>query len=567
MTAPILRRWLPGLSDDLRPFERHNLIAGLTVTAYLVPQVMAYAIIAGLSPVTGLWGALVALPLYAVLGTSRWLSFGPESSVAVMTAAVIVPIVAAGGTTSAAAASALAVAVGVVGVLASLLRLSFVADLLSRPILVGYMAGIAVLMIDSQLERVLGAFTPGADTVFEHIWLLFGSTAQWPAIITAVSVLTALFLLSRTRLKAFAPLISLTLGVAVAAVFNALNQSVLLLGQIPAGLPTPALPAVPSGVVPELVLAAVGVLLVAFADATLTGRSFHRAQDPPLQANTELRALAIVNIASGLFRGMPVSTSGSRSAVARATGATSQGYSIAAAAFLAVVLVVAGPVLEVVPQAALGALVVFAAVLLIDVNDFRRLWRFRRSEFWLAIVTTAGVLVFGVLYGVLIAVGLSVLLLLVEVARPHSAPLGFVPDLAGMHDIGDFPQAKEEPGLLIFRYDSPLFFANADNFLTHAREAIRERMPGLQWFALQCEAIIEIDSTGADALEALVDELRAADVQCALVRAKSELVESLAKTGLIDKIGAEYVFPTLPTLVGAYRARDVPGPDGSGSAS
>ncbi len=565
MTASFLRTWLPGLTPELRPFERHNVIAGLTVTAYLVPQVMAYAILAGLSPVTGLWAALVAVPLYALLGTSRWLSFGPESSVAVMTAAVIVPAVAAGGTSPAAVASALALAVGVVGLLASLLRMSFVADLLGRPILVGYMAGIAVLMIDSQLERVTGESVPGDPGVLEHLWLVIGTTPQWSAVITAAGVLAVLVGFARTRLRPFAPLISLVVGAAIAAALSASGQPVELLGDIPAGLPTPALPSVPASLVPDLMLAAVGVLLVAFADATLTGRSFHLVQDPPLRAPTELRALAVVNVAAGFFRGMPVSTSGSRSAVARASGATSQGYSIAAALFLAVVLLVAGPVLEIVPQAALGALVVYAAVLLIDVPGFRGLWRFQRSEFLVALVTTAGVLVFGVLYGVLIAVGLSVLLLLFEVARPHSAVLGFVPDLAGMHDITDFPQTREEPGLLIFRYDSPLFFANADNFLTNARTAVQERMPGVEWFALQSEAIVEVDSTAVEALEVLVRELRAAGVRFVLVRAKSELLDDLSRTSLIGEIGEEYIFPTLPTLVGAFRSRKFsePGSDES----
>lgn len=555
MSPPVLRRLLPGLADDLQPLRRQNLIAGLTVTAYLVPQVMAYATIAGLSPVTGLWGALVALPLYALLGTSRWLSVGPESSVAVMTAAVIIPVVAAGEASAAPAAAALALAVGAVGLLASLFRLSFVADLLSRPILVGYMAGIAVLMIDSQLNKVLGAHTADSETVFEHVWLLTATDQQWPAILTGACVLLALFILSRTRVKVFASLFALVLASGVAAVLNAFGHSVALLGDVPAGLPAPVLPGVPASVVPELLVAAIGVLLVGFADATLTGRSFHLAQDPPLVPAKELRALAVVNVAAGLFRGMPVSSSGSRSAVARASGATSQGYSVAAALFLAVVLLVAGPILEVIPQAALGALVIYAAIALIDLDDFRRLWRFRRSEFWLAIITTAGVLVLGVLQGVLVAIALSVLVLLVEVARPHSAALGFVPGLAGMHDIGDFPDVHEEPGLLIFRYDSPLFFANAENFLTNARGQIRERMPGLQWFALQCEAIIEIDSTGADALETLAYELASADVRFVLVRAKSGLIEQLRTSGLADVIDAGYVFPTLPTLVEAFRSR------------
>lgn len=537
----------------MRPFGRHNLIAGATVTAYLVPQVMAYAILAGLSPVTGLWAALVALPLYALLGTSRWLSIGPESSVAVMTAAAIVPVVAAGRTSPAVAAAALAVAVGVVGVVASVLRLSFVADLLSRPILVGYMAGIAVLMIDSQLDRVLGASPEDSDTVFEHAWLLTRASVSVPAITVAATVLAALIVVGRSRFRAFGPLIALVVGVVAAAIASLAGYPVAPLGDIPSGLPQFAVPVLGADDAGVLVLAAAGVLLVAFADATLTGRSFHEVTDPPLQPTTELRALGLVNVAAGFFQGMPVSTSGSRSAVSRAAGATDQGYSIAAALFLALVLVVAAPVLEVIPLAALGALVVYAAILLIDLAGFRRLWRFRRTEFLLAVITTLGVLVFGVLYGVLIAVGLSVLMMLFEVARPHSAALGYVPNLAGMHDVDDFPGTEEVPGLLIFRYDSPLFFANADNFLEHARAMIRERMPGLNWFALQCEAIIEIDATGVDALQSLADELRQAGIPLVLVRAKTELLDSLGRTRLLAEIGPEHIYPTLPTLVEAYK--------------
>ena len=549
----VLRAVFPGLRDRLRPFSRHNLIAGATVTAYLVPQVMAYAILAGLSPVTGLWAALVALPLYALLGTSRWLSIGPESSVAVMTAAAIVPVVAAGGASPAVAAAALAIAVGVIGVLASVLRLSFVADLLSRPILVGYMAGIAVLMIDSQLDRVLGADPEESSSVFEHFWLLTKSTVYWPAVGVAAVVLVVLVLAGRSRWRAFGPLIALVVGVAAAALANVLGEPVKPLGDIPSGLPQLAVPGMSADDLPMLLLAAAGVLLVAFADATLTGRSFHQVSDPPLEPTTELRALGLINVAAGFFQGMPVSTSGSRSAVSRASGATDQGYSLAAAVFLALVLVVAAPVLEVIPLAALGALVVYAALMLIDVAGFRRLWRFRRTEFLLAVVTTFGVLFVGVLYGVLIAIGLSVLLMLAEVARPHSAALGYVPDLAGMHDITDFPDTREVPGLLIFRYDSPLFFANADNFLDHARAMINERMPGLEWFALQCEAIIEVDATGVDALQSLFDELGRAGIQMVLVRAKTELLESLARTRLLDEIGTDHVYPTLPTLVEAYQ--------------
>jgi MFS superfamily sulfate permease-like transporter len=250
---------------------------------------------------------------------------------------------------------------------------------------------------------------------------------------------------------------------------------------------------------------------------------------------------------------MPVSSSGSRTALALASGARSQGYSLVVAVAVVMVLMFAGPLLSAAPRAGLAALVIYAAVHLIDVAAFRSLWRFNKVEFGVAVVTGVGVLVVGILFGVLIAVGLSVLAMAARVARPHAAALGYVPGLAGMHDVHDFDEVREVPGLLIYRYDSPVFFANSENFIQQANELIAQRQPGLRWMALNCEAIVDIDSTAAEALRRLIAEVEGQGVQFCLVRAKRELIEQLQAAGLADLIGMDRMYPTLPSLVEAFR--------------
>lgn len=549
------RTLMPGLSQDLRPWTRGNSLAGLTVTAYLVPQVMAYAVVAGLPPVTGLWAMLISMLIYPFMGTSRLLSIGPESSAALMTAAVTVPLVASDPSELPTVAAALAVTVGLIGLVASLLRLSFVSDLLSRPILVGYMAGIAVLMIDSQLDKLLGIRTPPDTGVVEHTWdvILAIPQAQWPVVAVSASVLAFLFILDGRWPRVPVPLFAVLVGVGVAGVLGAAGFSVPLIGDIPTGLPHFAVPSVQPSDLSSLLLGGIGVTIVAFTDCTLTGRAFREHGDLPIDPAAELRSLSVANTAVGFFQGMPVSSSGSRTALAKATGATGQGYSLGAAVFLAAVLLFASPLLSIIPISALAALIVYAAVGLIDVPDLRKLWRFSKPEFSLAIVTWVGVLILGVLYGVLVAIALSMLVMFARVARPHSAALGFAPGVPGMHDVEDFPESAEEPGLLVFRYDSTLFFANAEHFLEKAREAVEDRSPDVRWFALNSEAIVEVDSTAVDALETLAHELDELGIRFVLVRAKRELIDKLGPTGLVDQIGMEHIYPTLPTLVAEYR--------------
>src|SRR6516162_859487 len=430
------RKWLavPGLAG-VRGYRwawwRGDLLAGITVAAFLVPQVMAYATVAGVPPVAGLWAALPALLISAALGSSASLSMGPEATTALMTAIAIRPLAAGDPVRYAELAALLAVLVGLMSATAWLLRLGVVADLLSRPILVGYMAGVALLMIADQLSRVTGVPVAG-----EAFFAQLGSFArgagriQPATLILAAAVLAFLLLLAWRRPHVPGLLLAVLLATAAVVAFGLGRHGISVVGPIPAGVPAPSLPRLGVHDLQELVLPAFTVLIVGFSDDVLTARSFERRGET-IVANRELLALGVANVGSGLLRGFPVSSSASRTAVAVATGSRTQVYSLAAAASVVAVLLVARPVLARFPTAALGAIVIYAALRLIDVTAFRRLLRFRRTELLIAVSACVGVLAFNILYGVLVAIGLSVTDLLVRVARPHDAIQGLVPGLAG----------------------------------------------------------------------------------------------------------------------------------------
>jgi len=555
------------LRDYRRSWLRGDLIAGVTVAAYLIPQVMAYATVAGVPPVAGLWAALPALVIYAVLGSSASLSMGPEATTALMTAIAIGPLATGDPARYAGLAATLALLVGVMSVGAWLLRLGFVADLLSRPVLVGYLAGVAVIMIADQLRRVTGVPVTG-QTFPAQIASFARSLGQMqPATVAvAAAVLVFLFVLQSRWPRAPGPLLAILGATAAAAAFGLSSHGVAVVGPIPAALPAVGLPDVHPAVLRELLLPAFTVLIVGFSDDVLTARSFAR-RDETIAANQELLALGVANAGSSLVQGFPVSSSASRTAIAVTTGSRTQLYSVTAAAAVVAVLLFARPVLAHFPEAALGAIVIYAAIRLIDVTAFRRLLAFRRTELAIALATCAGVLVFNILYGVLVAIGLSVADLLVRVARPHDAVLGRVPGLAGMHDVDDYPGAQTIPGLVVYRYDAPLFFANADDFRRRALGAAAHEPGPLRWFVLNVEANVEVDFTALEALDAVREDITRQDAVFALARVKQDLLARLRAFGLADKIGEDRLFPTLPTAVQAYQAwareQGQPGNDGT----
>ena len=547
----------PGL-DQFRGYQRswlrRDVLAGLTVAAYLVPQVMAYATVAGLPPVVGLWAALVPLAVYAVLGSSRQLSVGPESTTALMTATALGPLAAGDPGRYAALAAAAALLVGAICFVAGLVRLGFLADLLSHPVLIGYMTGVAVIMVGSQLGKVTGVSVEG-DEFLDQIRSFVDGLGElhWPTLALAAAVLIVLLVIARLAPRLPGPLIAILVAAAAVSVFSLHRNGIKVVGDIPSGLPTPGLTGMPAADLMALVIPAAGIAIVAFNDNVLTARTFAVRHGQDIDANAELRALGVCNVGAGLMRGFPVSSSGSRTALGDAVGGRTQLYSLVTLVFVLVVMLFGRGVLATFPSAALGALVVYAAVRLIDVSEFKRLARFRRSEVLLALTTTVAVLVLGVLYGVLAAIGLSILELLRRMARAHDGVLGFVPGVAGMHDVDDYPEADLLPGLLVYRYDAPLFFANAENFRERAIAAVNDYPGPVEWFVLNAEANVEVDLTALDALDRLRSELERRGIVFAMARVKQDLRDSLEAAVLVDKIGEDRIFPTLPTAVEAYR--------------
>ncbi|MFE2943081.1 SulP family inorganic anion transporter [Streptomyces sp. NPDC059255] len=551
-----LRSRLPGvalLTGYRRSWLTGDVLAGVTVAAYLVPQVMAYASVAGVPPVTGLWAALPALVLYALLGTSRLLSVGPESTTALMTAAVVGPLAAGDPGRYGAVAATLAVTLALLCLAAWAARLGFIADLLSRPVLVGYLAGIALLMTVDQLPKLTGVPTTGSDFFPQLLSFLRDLSGAEAATVAFSTALLAFLFVAPHRWPAVPrPLLAVVLGTGVVALFGWEDRGIAVVGTVPSGLPHPALPDLSE--LPRLLVPALGVLLVGYSDVILTGRAFaERDERERLDPNQELLSLGAVNLGASLFHGFPVSSSASRTALAASTGARTQAYSLVACAAVLGVLLFLGSVLGRIPVPVLGALVVYAAVRLIDLAGFRRLAAFRRREFLLATGCLLGVLALGILYGVLVAVGLSVAELLSRVARPHDAVEGLVPGVAGMHDVDDYPKARTIPGLLIYRYDSPLFFANAENFKRRALATLDKQTGPVLWFVLNTEANVEVDITALDSVEELRREVTERGIVFAMARVKQDLRDQLDVYGLSESVGRELIFPTLPTAVAAYR--------------
>jgi sulfate permease, SulP family len=557
------QRVLPGVSV-LRRYERvwlrGDVLGGVTVAAYLVPQVLAYAEVAGLPAVTGLWAVGPGLLVYALLGSSRLLSVGPESTTALMTAAGVGALVTASGglLAPAQAAAMLAIAVGVLCLVGWISRLGFLSELLSKPVLVGYMAGIAALMVVSQLGKVTGITVEGASFVQELTYAATHlSEVHIPTLVLAIAVLAVLLAFARWLPTWPAPLIGM-LGATIVVQLTGLAETsgIRLVGPVPQGLPALSVPSFADVDLWQLAPAALGIAIVGYSDNVLTARAFAGRRREQIDSNQEFLGLGVSNLGAGLLQGFPISSSGSRTVIADTMGARTQLHSLVSLVLVVATLLWLGPVIAAFPLAALGAVVVYAALRLVDLAELRRIASFRRSELVLALATTVAVLLFGVLPGIGVAIGLSVLDLLRRIVHPHDGVLGYVPGMAGMHDIDDHPRSLQVPGLVVYRYDSPLFFANADDFLTRARRAVAdaEGTAPVEWLVLNAEAISEIDLTAMDALEELRRGLTDDGVVFAMARVKQDLRSSLRAGGLLEAVGADLIFPTLPTAVAAYAA-------------
>lgn len=556
-----------------RAWLRPDVVAGLTVGAMLVPQSMAYAELANVPPQVGLYAVVLAPAAYAFVGTSRHLGTGPEPGTAILAATGVGAIVGGAGAGGAGGASArylalmaaLALLVAAIAAVARLLRLGFVASLLSKPVLVGYITGVGLVLLSSQLDEFTGVPIEAGE-FFGRFGDFFANLDQvrWVTVAVGAASLAVMLVLRRTAPRLPGALIAVGAATLVSWLADLPGRGDPTVGDIPAGLPALALPDVGLADLQALLPVALGVALVGYTDNVLTGRSIAATKDYRIDADRELAGLSVANLASGLFQGMPVSSSASRTAVAASIGGVTTLVAIVASAFVVVTLLVAGDLLAAVPSAALAAVIVAAAIAIIDVTGFQQLWQVSRVEFVLAAVTALGVMVFDVLVGVLVAVGLTVVVALGRMARPHDAVLGGVDNLDGWVDIDQYDDARTLPGLLVYRFDAPLFFINAEHFRARL-DTVLEDNPGVEsWVVLDCEGIGDIDATAVDLLAELLDDLASREVETvAVARANAHTLETLERAGLLAPRGAVRTFATINAAVGAYEQEE----RGRGSAT
>ena len=550
-----------------RQWLGRDLLAGVAVAAYMVPQVMGYAAIAGLPPIAGLWASLLPLVVYALIGSSPQLSLGPESTTALLTATTLAAISNRDPDQLASVAGALAIATGLVCVVGRLLRAGYLSALLSRPILVGYLLGVAVLMVISQLGHLTGLSVPSGSVLTQVGYVLTHlSEINVATVIMAAAILVVLFVGTKLLPRMPWTLIAMLLAAAVVVLGHLERYGVELVGSIPASWPRLTLPEVSWAEAASLLPAALGLSVVAYSDTVLTGRGFGTKTGDQINPNRELVALGVANVAAGLSQGLPVSSSASRTAIAYSLYARTQLYSLVVAVMIALTMAFGRPILAAFPWAGLGAVIVYAATRVVDISELRRMARFRRSELGLALATAAAVVVLGVLWGIAAAIALSLADLLRRIARPHDALLGFLPGQAGMHNVRERLDGRQVPGLVIYRYDSPLFFANAVDLVERALRAVDQADPPARWFVLDAEANINLDLTAADALEELRARLADRGIVFATTHLRTELRTTLARTGWVERVGADHLFATLPTAVAAYEhwLRDHPMADATG---
>ncbi len=521
-----------------------NLVAGVVVGAYLVPQAMAYGELAGVGASAGLTVALIPLILYPLLGRSRWLSLGPESAVALMAAATVGPVAATTGIAVPLLLGITSVMTGAILLAARLAKAGFVTDLLSKPVLIGYLTGVAVVMVLSQVGRVVGDDVDASTVITLVQDIVDGVTVDLWSVFVGLGTLAVILGFHRWAPAVPGTLVAIALGVAAGFVLP-----VATIGDFELVLPSFELEPVPVAVVGQLLLVAGAIAVVAYTDVIVVARAF--AGNERVDPNRELVALGATDVVGGAFGGYPISASSSRTAIARMNGATSRYYSWVVAAVVVVAGLTLAPLLSRLPEATLGGIILYAAWTLVDVDAWRSLRRLRVGEVAVATACAVGVVTLGILPGIALAIGLSIAELLLRLSRPHEGVLGFVPGLAGMHDVDDYPDAEQVPGLVVYRYDSPLFFANSNDFYSQCVEAAQA--PGCRWFVLNVEANVEVDSTGLDALVALHDELASRGITLALARVKNDLMTPMSSYGVAELIGAENMYATLPTAVAAYR--------------
>jgi high affinity sulfate transporter 1 len=550
---------LPRL-EWVRSYRRADLgrdvFAGIVLTAILIPAGMGYAEASGLPPIIGLYATVLPLLAYALLGPSRILVLGPDSALLPIIAAAIVPLAAGDEARAVALAGLLAVLVGLVVIGAAVARLGFLTDLLSAPVRQGYLNGIALIIVVSQLPRLFG-FSADGDSILERgVAFLTGvRDGETNAVALAIGLACLAIILGlRYRWPRVPGILIAVVGSTLVSVALdlAARSGIAVVGPLPVGLPPLSLPPlVPSDIL-AVAPAAFGIALVAATDTSILSRSFSSRRGEEVDQDRELLALGGANLATGLFTGMPVSSSSSRTPVAEAAGAQTQLTAVVAAVAIGVGLVAAPGLLAGLPTATLAAVVIAAGLSLVDVGSIVRLWRLGSSEFWLALASFLGVALIGVIEGVFLAVALSLLAFIRRAWWPHDAVLGRADGVKGYHDLTYYPEARQIPGLVLYRFDAPLFFANADVFRDRVRERIATAAAPVRWVVIAAEPITDVDTTAAAMLDRLVEELGQAGITLAFAELKDPVRDRLRRYGTLERIPSAHIFPTVGTAVTGY---------------
>jgi high affinity sulfate transporter 1 len=555
----MMRRWLPGarlLASYRGSWLRRDIVAGLVLSTLLVPQGMAYAELAGLPVITGLYTTVACLIGYAVFGPSRILVLGPDSSLGPMIAATILPIVGSDGNPehAVALASMLALLVGAIMLAAGIAKLGFVADLLSKPTQIGYINGLALTILIGQLPKLFG-FSVSANGLIDETHAFIHGLASGDAIAAAAAIgllsLALILVLGRWLPRIPGVLVAVLVAIAASAALDLGDHGVSLVGTLPKGLPPLTLPS-PVSDLPLLFAGALGIALVALTDTISTASAFAARTGQEVDGSGEMIGIGAANIAAGAFQGFPVSTSGSRTAVAEQSGAKTQVTGVVGAAAIVLMLVLVPGLLHSLPQPTLAAVVIAASLSLADVPGTVRLWRQRRVEFALSITAFLGVALLGVLAGIAVAVALSILNVFRRAWRPYQTTLGRIPGMPGHHDRHLHPDAQELPGLVIFRFDAPLFFANARTFREQIRRLATAK-PRPRWIVIAAEPITDVDTTAADMLAELDNELNAAGTSMVFAELKDPVREKLERYELIGPLNPAHFFPTLDAALTAFR--------------
>ena len=557
-------RWLPGLLTLCRyqvSWLAHDVVAGIVLATMLVPAGIAYAVASGLPGICGLYATIVPLLAYALFGPSRILVLGPDSSLAAVILGVVFPLSGGDAGRAVALAGMMAVVSGIVCILAGVARLGFVTELLSKPIRYGYMNGIALTVLISQLPKFFG-FSVEDDGPLRELWtigkLILDGKANWTAFVIGAGTLAVILLLKNST-RFSGTLVAVVGATAIVGMLDlAARANVSVLGPLPQGLPTFAIPWIAYSDIVPVLIGGCAVALISFADTSILSRTYAARLGTKVDPNQEMVGLGAANVAAGFFHGFPVSSSSSRTPIAEAAGAQTQLTGIVGALAVALLLLLAPNLLKHLPSAALAAVVIASAIGLFEVADLRRIFRIQRWEFWLSIVCFVGVAVLGAIPGIGLAVAIAIIEFLWDGWRPHSAVLGRAEGVKGYHDITRYPNARQIPGLVLFRWDAPLFFANAEFFKERILDAVTKSPSPVRWVVVAAEPATSVDVTAADTLTDLAKTLLNAGIELHFAELKDPVKDKLKRFGLFAIFGEDKFFPTIGAAVALYlKSHDV----------